>query len=262
MGRHLPQDSGKCVTRTRTVPTKSARTAHTATGATPAPRPPPPRPRPRAQAPGEPAAFPRRGAGTGEFTTPGAHSRGGTHARELRRPRPSAPAGSAAPAQGGGGRAPGREGVRRPPARRTDLLRDPRVAPSGCPCSAASGSGRPAASDGVSTARQLAPAPAGEAATSGGSAPVKERAGASSPRDRRPLCARSSAYRPPTLSTYRPPRRPSTSTRATHPTRPAHLIYIPPAHLICISLWIFQSFPPRRGRDAPAARLPASRGGR
>lgn len=61
-------------------------------------------------------AFPCRGTGTGNFTTPPAHSKGRNHTPGTS-PflAPSAPAGSAAAAapKAGGGRAPGAEGARR-----------------------------------------------------------------------------------------------------------------------------------------------------
>ena len=80
----------------------------------------------------------------------------------------------------------------------------------------------------MSTARQLPPARAGEAAASGGSAPVKERAGASGPRGRRPLRSHSSACGPPLICMR--PAHPDTGgppdaarSPYLHAARPPHL---------------------------------------
>ena len=160
------------------------------------------------------SAFQRQDSHPGNFTFPLA---------------PSAPArreAAASPGSGWGkGAWPGRgRGVT--PAHRTDLVRDPQAARNGCPCSANSAAtGRPAL-DTVSDARLLTPAPAGEAAASGESAPVKEKAGrlrvprgglvsGSEPRRRAP---------PPHLHTARPPRFTRPAWRG-----PPTLICIPPA---------------------------------
>lgn len=173
-------------------------------------------------------AFPCRGAGTGNLTAPRAHSQGRSHIPG--NPPFPAPLGARRRGSGWGRGARPRRGRVATPAHRTDLARDPQAAPSGCPCSAASDSGRPARSDSTPTARQLAPAPAGGAAASGGAAPVKERPAAeqlaaaarrAAPRPRRGP-APSFAYRPPAAA-------PPTASPAARPARPAHLICIAPA---------------------------------
>lgn len=215
------------------MPSKSARTAGPRAGrqeGDPGPRGPAPPP-PAARAPGEPAALPGGGAGTGEFTALAAHSRGGA-------PRPgtspsAAPGarGQRGPARGGGGRAPGGEGARRPPPAAPTcfgVLGPPRVVAHARRPPAAAGRPPRTACPPRGSSRRLGLArrlrPAGPLQSKKGPAPpVPAAAGRSAPTHLH-AARPSSACGPPT------------PTPAALLTRPAPLICMRPAHLICISL--------------------------
>lgn len=200
---------------------------------------------------------------TGEPATPAAHSRGGTHAWELRLRAPRRPrAARPGPGRWGKGSRP-RGGAATPgtphkPASGSSgrpewlpMARPPRAAANRPPQTARPPRGR---SRRLGLTNRLRPA-----------GRLQSKKGPSLQSPRPPAAPRSLICMRPAHLDSRGPR--------TRTPRPPHLHTAPPPAgrppriglprpLICISLWGSQSLPPRWGRDAPAARLTASRGGR